>query len=58
MHYYRNTSRLKDGDIVLMDFSPEYHYYTSDIARVWPVNGKYVPLSANSCSSCSTTATP
>jgi Xaa-Pro aminopeptidase len=24
-----------------MDFAPEYHYYTSDIARVWPVNGKY-----------------
>jgi Xaa-Pro aminopeptidase len=43
MHYYRNTARLKDGDLVLMDFAPEYHYYTSDIARVWPVNGKYSP---------------
>ncbi len=41
MHYYRNTARLKDGDLVLMDFAPEYHYYTSDIARVWPVSGKY-----------------
>jgi Xaa-Pro aminopeptidase len=41
MHYYRNTSQLKDGDLVLMDFAPEYHYYTSDIARVWPVSGKY-----------------
>ncbi len=41
MHYYRNTAQLKDGDLVLMDFAPEYHYYTSDIARVWPVNGKY-----------------
>ena len=37
MHYYRNTAQLKDGDLVLMDFAPEYHYYTSDIARVWPV---------------------
>ena len=26
-----------------MDFAPEYHYYTSDIARIWPVNGKYSP---------------
>ena len=26
-----------------MDFAPEYHYYTSDIARVWPVSGKYSP---------------
>jgi Xaa-Pro aminopeptidase len=41
MHYYRNTAQLKDGDLVLMDFAPEYHYYTSDIARVWPVNGRY-----------------
>jgi Xaa-Pro aminopeptidase len=41
MHYYRNTAQSKDGDLVLMDFAPEYHYYTSDIARVWPVNGKY-----------------
>jgi Xaa-Pro aminopeptidase len=41
MHYYRNTAQLKDGDLVLMDFAPEYRYYTSDIARVWPVKGKY-----------------
>jgi Xaa-Pro aminopeptidase len=43
MHYYRNLDRLEDGDIVLMDFAPEYHYYTSDVARIWPVNGKYSP---------------
>jgi Xaa-Pro aminopeptidase len=41
MHYYRNTSQLKSGDLVLMDFAPEYRYYTSDIARMWPVNGKF-----------------
>lgn len=40
-HYFRNTSSLKDGDLVLMDYAPDYHYYTSDIARMWPVNGKY-----------------
>ena len=43
MHYYRNLDTLKDGDIVLMDFAPDYHYYVSDIARIWPVNGKYSP---------------
>jgi Xaa-Pro aminopeptidase len=32
---------LRDGDLVLMDAAPDYHYYTSDIARVWPVNGRY-----------------
>jgi Xaa-Pro aminopeptidase len=43
MHYYRNLDRLESGDLVLMDFAPEYHYYTSDIARVWPVSGKFAP---------------
>lgn len=43
MHYFRNTATLKDGDLVLMDFAPDYRYYTSDIGRVWPVNGRYTP---------------
>jgi Xaa-Pro aminopeptidase len=43
MHYYRNRDTLKDGDLVLMDFAPDYRYYVSDIARIWPVNGKYSP---------------
>jgi Xaa-Pro aminopeptidase len=41
MHYFRNTSTLKNGDLVLMDYAPDYRYYVSDIGRVWPVNGKY-----------------
>lgn len=40
-HYYRNSEPLKDGDMVLMDFAPDYRYYTSDVTRWWPVNGKY-----------------
>ena len=43
MHYYRNTSELKDGDLVLMDYAPDYRYYVSDITRMWPVNGKFSP---------------
>jgi Xaa-Pro aminopeptidase len=43
MHYYRNTKRLEDGDLVLMDYAPDYRYYVSDIGRVWPVNGTYQP---------------
>ena len=43
-HYYRNTRQMDNGDLVLMDFAPEYHYYTSDIGRMWPVNGKYNPV--------------
>ena len=41
MHYYRNTAVLEDGDLVLMDYAPDYRSYVSDIGRVWPVNGKY-----------------
>ena len=40
-HYFRNDKKLEDGDLVLMDYAPDYHYYVSDIGRMWPVNGKY-----------------
>jgi Xaa-Pro aminopeptidase len=43
MHYYRNTKRLAAGDLVLMDYAPDYRYYVSDIGRVWPVDGTYQP---------------
>jgi Xaa-Pro aminopeptidase len=43
-HYYRNMSKLDSGQLVLMDFAPDYHYYTSDVTRMWPVNGKYTPV--------------
>ena len=40
-HYFRKTDALEDGDMVLMDYAPDYRYYTSDVTRMWPVNGKY-----------------
>jgi Xaa-Pro aminopeptidase len=40
-HYYRNDSQLRDGDLVLMDYAPDYRCYVSDIGRMWPVNGRY-----------------
>ncbi|MGH7469256.1 MAG: aminopeptidase P N-terminal domain-containing protein [Longimicrobiales bacterium] len=43
LHYFRNTSELKDGDLVLMDYAPDFRYYTSDIGRMWPVNGTFNP---------------
>ena len=42
-HYYRNDSQLKSGDMVLMDYAPDFRYYVSDIGRMWPVNGAYEP---------------
>lgn len=43
-HYFRNDCPLQGGDLVLMDCAPDYGYYTSDIGRMWPVNGKYSRL--------------
>ena len=40
-HYFHKADKLKDGDLVLMDYAPDYHYYTSDVTRMWPVSGKY-----------------
>ena len=40
-HYNANDAALQDGDWVLFDCGPDYHYYASDITRMWPVNGTY-----------------
>ena len=43
-HYFRNASQLKSGDLILMDFAPDYRYYTSDVTRMGPVSGKFSPV--------------
>lgn len=40
-HYFHKTDVLKDGELVLMDYAPDFRYYTSDVTRIWPVNGKF-----------------
>ena len=40
-HYFRKKDVLKDGDLVLMDYAPDYNNYTSDVTRIWPVNGVF-----------------
>lgn len=42
-HYYRNDCLLQNGDLILMDYAPDVGCYTSDIGRMWPVNGSYSP---------------
>jgi len=44
MHYYRNNARLQAGDLVLFDYAPDLFNYTSDIGRMWPVDGVYSPV--------------
>jgi Xaa-Pro aminopeptidase len=40
-HYNAGKGRLKDGDLLLMDYAPDVGYYMSDVTRMWPVNGKF-----------------
>ncbi len=42
-HYSRKSSVLADGELVLMDYAPDFNYYTSDIGRMWPVSGEWEP---------------
>jgi Xaa-Pro aminopeptidase len=42
-HYHQAQATLADGDLVLMDYAPDYNYYSSDITRMFPANGKFTP---------------
>lgn len=41
LHYEPNKRRMEDGDLLLMDIGAEYGYYTADISRTIPVNGRF-----------------
>ncbi|MBC6415324.1 MAG: aminopeptidase P family protein [Bdellovibrionales bacterium] len=41
LHYIKNNSVCKKGDLLLVDAGAESDYYASDITRVYPVNGKF-----------------
>ena len=43
LHYEPNTREMEDGDLLLMDIGAEYGYYTADITRTIPVNGRFTP---------------
>ncbi len=40
-HYHEDTAQLKDGDLVQLDYAPDYKNYASDMTRVFPANGKF-----------------
>jgi Xaa-Pro aminopeptidase len=40
-HYERNSRRVEDGDIVLMDFGADLDQLAMDITRTWPASGKF-----------------
>lgn len=43
LHYNTNRMRLRDGDLVLIDAGAEHAYYTADVTRTFPVNGRFTP---------------
>ena len=41
LHYVVNNSKIKDGDLFLMDSGFECNGYAADYTRTFPANGKY-----------------
>ncbi len=41
LHYSANNRKMEEGDLLLMDVGAEYGYYTADITRTVPVNGRF-----------------
>jgi Xaa-Pro aminopeptidase len=43
LHYEKNQRQMQDGDMVVMDVGAKYRYYSADVTRTVPVNGKFTP---------------
>lgn len=43
LHYCKNNEVLTDGELVLLDAGIEYEFYSADITRTFPINGKFSP---------------
>lgn len=43
LHYNFNDQTCQNGDLLLIDAGAEYNYYSGDITRTFPVNGKFSP---------------
>jgi Xaa-Pro aminopeptidase len=41
LHYTENDGVIGDGDLVLIDAAAEYGYFSSDITRTFPANGRF-----------------
>ncbi len=41
LHYIENNEPLSDGDLLLVDAGCEYGFYTADVTRTFPVNGRF-----------------
>lgn len=44
LHYVFNDQVCQNNQLVLLDGGGEFNYYSGDITRTWPVNGKFTPV--------------
>jgi Xaa-Pro aminopeptidase len=40
-HYHASQRQIQGGDLVLFDYAPDYKYYSSDVTRMFPINGRF-----------------
>lgn len=40
-HYHASQARTEAGQLLLLDYAPDYKYYTSDVTRMFPVDGTF-----------------
>ena len=41
LHYTENDRLIRDGDLLLIDAGAEYEYFSADVTRTFPVNGRF-----------------
>ncbi|HEY7162900.1 MAG TPA: aminopeptidase P N-terminal domain-containing protein, partial [Acidobacteriota bacterium] len=41
LHYTTNNRKMSNGDLLLIDAGAEFGYFTGDVTRTYPVNGKF-----------------
>ncbi|MCY2959875.1 MAG: Xaa-Pro peptidase family protein [Planctomycetota bacterium] len=46
LHYSQVGRDLRAGEMLLLDYAPEFDHYVSDITRSWPVDGVFTPRMA------------
>jgi Xaa-Pro aminopeptidase len=43
LHYVHNNTKLRKGDLLLIDAGAECDHYASDITRTFPISGRFSP---------------
>ncbi|WP_160692908.1 aminopeptidase P family protein [Clostridium sp. C2-6-12] len=41
LHYAKNNSKIRDGELILFDLGAQWNLYNADITRTFPVNGMF-----------------